>query len=239
MAAAIPDGIESLEARGLLHRRGSLHLPSTAAGSGFVLAPVHGLAAAYGAPSAGELEELGGVAAEAGLEALELHAPVAAGLGWARRGLVDFTGRAGLSVLPFEREAHMGRDLQHETVLLEGPEDPFTEGLPRALLAELRGLRPWTSAAVALAGDVAVSLAYAFVEDGGWMDVSIDTLPDFRRSGFAAAAAATLIRHRLDAGVRPVWGADPNNRASIALAQRLGFERAMGVTMLRLTTPRG
>ena len=89
-----------------------------------------------------------------------------------------------------------------------------SDALPRSLAAELVGIRPFPRAFVALAGGGAAALAYAFVESKSWLDVSIDTLSAFRRSGFGTSAAAALMADGCARGCGAVWGAEPHNAAS-------------------------
>lgn len=55
-------------------------------------------------------------------------------------------------------------------------------------------------------------------------DISIDTLPEFRRRGLAGRCVAHVIRHMWTVGRMPVWGALVDNPASWRLALKLGFE---------------
>lgn len=59
------------------------------------------------------------------------------------------------------------------------------------------------------------------VFDGG-IEVEIDTRPDCRRQGLAAACGARLILDCLDRGLYPDW--DAHTEISLHLAQRLGYE---------------
>jgi GNAT superfamily N-acetyltransferase len=77
--------------------------------------------------------------------------------------------------------------------------------------------------AAAFAGELPVSFCCAAARTETLWDVSIDTLPEHRRRGHAARCAAYMIRHMNERGKRPVWGAEEDNRASLALAARLGF----------------
>ena len=70
-----------------------------------------------------------------------------------------------------------------------------------------------------------VSFCYPVWQTETLWDVSIETLPAYRRQGLAARAARTLIRHMRGVGRAPVWGALETNAASRALAARLGFSR--------------
>ena len=54
------------------------------------------------------------------------------------------------------------------------------------------------------------------------IEIEIDTHPDFRRQGLAKAVAAKLILTCLDRGLYPSW--DAHTKASLALAEKLGYE---------------
>lgn len=77
-----------------------------------------------------------------------------------------------------------------------------------------------------------VSFCYPVWQTETWWDVSIETLPAYRRQGLGARAARTLIRHMRGTGRAPVWGALETNSASRALAARLGFLEAAGIAVL-------
>ena len=53
------------------------------------------------------------------------------------------------------------------------------------------------------------------------LEFEIQTHVDFRRRGLASAAAAAMIEHCIDHGLRPEW--DAHNDMSAALATKLGF----------------
>ena len=73
-------------------------------------------------------------------------------------------------------------------------------------------------AAVCAAGDVTETL---------W-DVGIDTVPEHRRAGHGTAAFRALAAHMATAGKQPVWCAEDDNVASLAMAARLGFAPSIG-----------
>jgi RimJ/RimL family protein N-acetyltransferase len=77
--------------------------------------------------------------------------------------------------------------------------------------------------AVCTAGDVTESL---------W-DVGIDTLGGHRRQGHATAAFGALAAHMATRGRQPVWGAEDDNAASLAMAARLGFEPVDRLAVLK------
>jgi GNAT superfamily N-acetyltransferase len=85
--------------------------------------------------------------------------------------------------------------------------------------------------AAAWAGARPVAFCYPVWQTERWWDVAIDTLETHRRQGYAQRAARTLIRHQRAAGRAPVWGALERNRASRALAARLGFIEAGGIAV--------
>lgn len=53
--------------------------------------------------------------------------------------------------------------------------------------------------------------------------LSIDTLPQHQRKGFAALTAAAIIRHMWAQNKQPVWQAEEENPPSWRLAQKHGF----------------
>lgn len=59
------------------------------------------------------------------------------------------------------------------------------------------------------------------VYDGG-LEIEVDTRPDMRRKGLAAACCARLILRCIEGNIHPSW--DAANTASVALAQKLGYE---------------
>jgi RimJ/RimL family protein N-acetyltransferase len=76
-----------------------------------------------------------------------------------------------------------------------------------------------------------VSFCYPVWQTETLWDVSIETLETYRRRGFAARAARTMIRHMRQTGRAPVWGALDTNVASRALAAKLGFVENAGIAV--------
>jgi GNAT superfamily N-acetyltransferase len=68
-----------------------------------------------------------------------------------------------------------------------------------------------------------VSFCYAGGITETLWDISIDTLPEHRRRGYAALCVTHLIHHMRAMGKQPVWGSDVANPASWMLARKLGF----------------
>ena len=67
-----------------------------------------------------------------------------------------------------------------------------------------------------------LSAASSFSVYRGGIEIEIDTVPEERRRGLAAAAGAALILSCLEDGLYPSW--DAANPASVALAEKLGYE---------------
>ena len=88
--------------------------------------------------------------------------------------------------------------------------------------------------AAAWHGGRPVSFCYPVMRTEAWWDVSIETLPQYRRQGHAARAVRAMVRHMWTTGRSPVWGARDGNEASLALAAHLGFRE---VGRLAVFTP--
>ena len=87
--------------------------------------------------------------------------------------------------------------------------------------------RPFAARAAALAvrlvgGSVVAVCMAAAVTETLW-DVGVDTFEGHRRRGYAAACFRALAAHMASQGRQPVWSAEEDNVASLALAAKLGF----------------
>lgn len=89
----------------------------------------------------------------------------------------------------------------------EGPEDFCRRGLGFA----------------AVEGDWAVAGASSYTVYTGGMEIEIDTKPEYRRQGLAAACGARLILECMDQGLYPSW--DAHDLRSLALTEKLGYHR--------------
>jgi GNAT superfamily N-acetyltransferase len=104
--------------------------------------------------------------------------------------------------------------------------DPGTlDQLPIAseLLGELKDGAERSLIAATFVEKQPVAFCYAGAETESLWDISIDTLPEHRRQGYAAKCVAYMIRHMQIRGKQPVWQAVEENPASWRLAQKLGF----------------
>jgi GNAT superfamily N-acetyltransferase len=107
-------------------------------------------------------------------------------------------------------------------VRLLAPDD-LLEHLPPGLRHELTHARTTSSVAAAFVDNVPVSFCYACWTSESLWDVSIDTLPAYRRHGLAAHVVRFTIAHFGRDGREPVWSALESNGVSLRLAERLGF----------------
>ena len=100
-------------------------------------------------------------------------------------------------------------------------------GSPRALLHE--GV-----AAAAIIDDEVVALAHTTARAGQYADLGVATLPAWRNQGLASATAALVASEVQSAGQTPVWSTGATNRASLRVAQKLGFVEVSRRTYLIL-----
>ncbi len=201
---------------------------STGRAGGFVFSPEHGIAVGFGEPQVELADDLRDAADAHGMaqQGIELHLPEAAAENWMALQSTRFLCQHRVQVLGPASDAGAGGwpgEPRHETALLESPADARLETLPRALRAEFAAMNPWPVVVASLAGESIASIASAFVETEAWFDVSIDTVPDFRREGFGASCAIALIQYEFERGKQPVWMVREKNQASLALSQKLGF----------------
>lgn len=103
--------------------------------------------------------------------------------------------------------------------LLEPEEIESLEGLPPDLRFELAAAR-WSPIAASFEDGRPVAFCYADRTESLW-DVAIDTLEGYRRRGHAARCVAFMVDHLRP--LRPVWGSENTNLASLGLAAKLGF----------------
>ncbi len=83
-------------------------------------------------------------------------------------------------------------------------------------------------------GDEVAAMAFSSFRFGKELEIGVETRANFRRRGLAQLAAAALIDACLAQGLEPVWACRKENRASYALAQRLGFVPTAEIPYFRL-----
>jgi len=101
---------------------------------------------------------------------------------------------------------------------LSGLKNEFPE-----LAKELLKAVPFSPIAAFFVDSKPVSFCCSTCESESLWDVSIETLPEYQRKGFAQCCARFMIRHMLKKGKKPSWGALRSNTASLNLAKKLGF----------------
>ena len=111
-----------------------------------------------------------------------------------------------------------------ENVRLFEPNEGFIACIPDTLAKELRRVADWSLIAATFVEQIPVSFCYASSMTETLWDISIDTLEDYRRRGYAAQCVEYMIRLMNKQGRQPVWGAMNSNAASLLMAQKLAFE---------------
>jgi hypothetical protein len=103
--------------------------------------------------------------------------------------------------------------------------------VPDDLLEELMVGAALSPIAATFVDGEPVSFCYAGWTSETLWDVSIDTLAEHQRKGYAALCAAHMIRHMWGEMKDPVWAALEENPASWRLALRLGFGAMDEITL--------
>lgn len=221
LATSLPDAPEWVETRGMLLSGHAEILGRGASDDAFVVRVVHGAQSVVSVVGTPHPEAIGKAVA-----GCTPYTPVIA-----QTGNADHVGRA----LPaWTRERAILHVLSPEVAVSSGPCAYPVRLLAAEHLARLghlpRGLRheivhAWDLAPIAavFVGDVPMAFCYPCWRTESWWDVSIDTHEPHRRRGLARAAFHSMYEHMRVERRRPVWGATESNRASLALAARIGF----------------
>jgi predicted GNAT family acetyltransferase len=106
-----------------------------------------------------------------------------------------------------------------------------------ALVPEADEVRFYAALAEAVAlrlvdGEVVAVCAAGDVTESLW-DVGIDTVEGHRRAGHGTAVFRALAAHMAARGTQPVWCAEDDNEASLAMAARLGFGPVARMALMR------
>lgn len=102
-------------------------------------------------------------------------------------------------------------ELAGEAILFWGSEEAFTQKSLGICLVDEQ------------AGGMAASACWGVFAGSGEIEISVSTIPEYRRRGLARIAAAAFIEACLRRDLLPVWGCFPDNRPSVELARQLGF----------------
>lgn len=79
------------------------------------------------------------------------------------------------------------------------------------------------------------STAYSAFIDDYKLELGIETVEEFRGSGFAQFACSALIDYCIEKNLEPVWACRLENDGSYKLAQKLGFEPVLEIPYYRLS----
>ena len=82
-------------------------------------------------------------------------------------------------------------------------------------------------------GKLATTAYSAFITEKE-LEFGIETMPEYRRRGFAQYACSALIDYCISNNYEPVWACRLENTASLALAQKLGFVPGLTLPYYRL-----
>jgi len=82
-------------------------------------------------------------------------------------------------------------------------------------------------------GEPACTAYSAYIFDGQ-LELGIETLPHFRKMGYASYTCAALIEYCIENRYEPVWSCRLGNTSSFMLAQKLGFEPTVTLPYYRL-----
>lgn len=218
LARRLPDVPRWLEARSmLLNGTGEV---VGASDDGFVAADVEdGLVCVFGRPRADDIRQAasGSSRPRAVISAPEDRDYVAQALPDCEpvRAVLHLPGGDGLRLPEVPEDA--------VRLLESGEVKDSLEKVPDALRRELRVAVRRSPVAAVLFEDAPVSFCYAAARTETLWDVSIDTVEGFRRLGLAAMCVSYMVGVMGGEGLAPVWGAEVNNAASLALAGKLGF----------------
>jgi GNAT superfamily N-acetyltransferase len=80
-------------------------------------------------------------------------------------------------------------------------------------------------------GEEVVCWCTAEYVSGKKLGIGIETLPAYQGRGFATLTAAAFVQHCLASGLTPYWDAFKSNTPSLAVAEKVGFERVAGYTV--------
>lgn len=116
-------------------------------------------------------------------------------------------------------------DTDLSTRLLTMEDLVSAEGMPLLLREELQQeLDFGTHIFCATWQEKAVAFCFAAACSESLWDISIDSLPAYRRRGHAERCVRFAMSHMAAKGYSPVWGVVDSNRPSRQMAKKLGFE---------------
>lgn len=187
---------------------------------GFVVVDAgEGLVCVFERPAAGDIRRA--VSGVSGLQAV-ISAPE--DREYVAEALPDYEAVRAVLHLPGDDGLRLP-DVPEEAVRLLEPREVegSLERVSDELRWELRAAVRRSPVAAALFEGTPVSFCYAAARTETLWDVSVDTVEGFRRLGMAAMCVSYMAGVMLEEGLKPVWGAEEPNVASLSLAGKLGF----------------
>lgn len=224
LAAELPDEPRWLETRAMLRSGHATVFGGTTIEAGFAVRMLHGafsVAAVVGCPPAAAIAAVEGTTGMTPLlaqvdNADHVERAIASGAldgGWRRERVIVHTHGSFPEATPPDPDV--------EIRLLS--EDDALDHLPAGLRFEMMHAREVAPVAAAFVGRVAASFCYPCWTSESLWAVSIDTLSAYRGRRLGAHVVQFMAAHMRREGRAPVWSAVESNRASLRLAERLGF----------------
>ncbi len=96
--------------------------------------------------------------------------------------------------------------------------------LPPSWLSKDSFLRNGLGYALMKGGEI-ISYCLSVFRSTTGIEIDVQTIPWYRRMGYATITASALIKECIQQGLQPNWECFGNNNASIDLAESLGFEK--------------
>jgi RimJ/RimL family protein N-acetyltransferase len=84
-----------------------------------------------------------------------------------------------------------------------------------------------------LAGDTIVSWCLSVFASGKTYELGLATDAAYRNQGFATLTASACVDHCVSNGLTPLWHCWEDNRPSIVVAEKVGFEKVMDYAVFR------
>lgn len=85
-----------------------------------------------------------------------------------------------------------------------------------------------------LVDEAIASWCLTVYSSGNERELGLATVPKYRNMGFAAAAGTECLHHCRREGIIPHWQCDTENKGSVALAEKLGFEKSFNYYVIHL-----
>jgi RimJ/RimL family protein N-acetyltransferase len=229
LAAAIDDEPRWIDIRGMLLSPHARVTGGDSLSSGFVVRLLNGAVSTVGVvgrPDPAAIREA--------VSDLTTMTPVICQVGDAAHVRSALTGWVEEFAIVHTRppvEAYPDQQRTELVRLLRADEASRLSHLPAGLRHEMTAALAMVPVAATFVGDRPVSFSYPVWLTESWWDVSIDTLEDYRRRGYAHAAFQLMSEEMRATGREPIWSALASNTASLRLAEKIGFTPVSRITV--------